>query len=368
MFDVAIIGAGPAGTSAAFDLLEKGLRVLILDKYEFPRKKACAGGITPKGYHLFRYDISSMVTRECNTIKINPANNKPFYIKDPDTLCYMTKREDLDFFSLNKVIEKGADFRVIKGVQSITESSSGVQIKTGSGSFKASYLIGADGANSIVRRLTTKKHFYKKQFGIEADIKIDDPGKYSMEFDFSKSKNCYYWVFPKDDHVNIGIYSIDNKVNLRRQQLVEYANARSISGYLEAFKGYPICTGGLNYRPDKWSGERLGSQRILLAGDAAGLSERLLGEGIYFAVKSGQLAAKVIWENEKYPNLVVTNYSKALEKLKTDLKYHELSSQIFYRFPRASLKILSVPFIHKHFARGYSKGKTITRILYNKSV
>jgi flavin-dependent dehydrogenase len=153
-----------------------------------------------------------------------------------------------------------------------------VEIKTGSGTFKASYLIGADGANSIVRRFVTKKQFYKKQFGIEADIKMDDPGKYPMEFDFSISKNCYYWIFPKDDHVNIGIYSIDNNVNLRRQQLIEYARARSISGHLEAFKGYPICTGGFNYRPDRWSG----SKRILLAGDAAGLSERLLGEGIYY--------------------------------------------------------------------------------------
>jgi len=56
-----IIQAGPAGTAAAFDLSVKGLKVLVLDKYEFPRKKACAGGITPKAYHLFKHDTPSIV-------------------------------------------------------------------------------------------------------------------------------------------------------------------------------------------------------------------------------------------------------------------------------------------------------------------
>jgi len=278
MFDVAIIGAGPAGTAAAFDLLEKGLRVLILDKYEFPRKKACAGGITPKAYHLFNYDVQPVIKRECQRIRINPSRGKSFYIKDENTLCYMTKREDLDLFSLNKVMEKGADFRVIKKIQSINETPSFVEVNTKGRIFKASYLIGADGANSIVRRFVSRAGFYKKQFGLEADVKIDLPGRYQMEVDFSKSKKGYYWIFPKDDHVNIGIYSADSTARLQKKQLLEYAEERLQLNRLEAIKGYPICTGGFNYTPE--------SKRILLAGDAAGLAEPLLGEGIFFALKA----------------------------------------------------------------------------------
>jgi len=130
MFDVAIIGAGPGGTAAAFDLLAKGLKVVILDRTEFPRKKACAGGITPKAYHQFKYDISSVVKRECRTIRINPLHNKPFSIKNEKPLCYMTKRADLDLFSLNKVIQKGAEFKVIKKIQSINETSFSIEIHT----------------------------------------------------------------------------------------------------------------------------------------------------------------------------------------------------------------------------------------------
>lgn len=362
MFDVAIIGAGPAGTAAAFDLLAKGLKVLILDKYEFPRKKACAGGITPKGYHLFKYDISSVVKRECRAVKITPADTRSFFIKDENTLCYMTKREELDSFSLNKVIEKGADFRVIKRIQSINETPLSVEINTDSERFQASYLIGADGANSIVRRFVSKDRFWKKQFAIEADVKVGKPENHPMEFDFSKVKKGYSWIFPKDDHVNIGIYSIDSNIKLQTRQLIQYAEARLrlLSGRLEAVKGYPVCTGGFNYRPD--------SKRILLAGDAAGLAERLLGEGIFFAVKSGQQAALSILEAEQNALPAGEIYLKKLREIQTDLRIYHLSSKWFYRFPWICLKSLSFQCIHKRFAKGYADGKTLSRILFTRSV
>ena len=74
----------------------------------------------------------------------------------------MTKREELDFFSLKKVIDGGGDFRVIKRIQSINETPFFVEIRTDSGCFRAAYLIGADGANSIVRRCVSNKRFYTK--------------------------------------------------------------------------------------------------------------------------------------------------------------------------------------------------------------
>jgi len=356
MFDVAIIGAGPAGTAAAFDLLAKGLKVLVLDKYEFPRKKACAGGVTPKAYNLFKYDISSVIKRECRTVRISSSNKKPFFIRDENTLCYMTNREDLDLFSLNKVIEKGADFKVVKTIQSINETHSFVEINTLGQTFKASYLIGADGANSRVRQLVSKIVFYKKQFAIEADLKIDRPDNYQMEFDFSKLKNSYYWIFPKDDHVNIGIYSVDSNVRLHRKQLFEYAGERFYSNKLEAIKGYPICTGGFNYR--------LNLKRIFLVGDAAGLSEGLLGEGIFFALKSGQMAAHAILESTIDIVPAKDLYLKKLKEIQADLRFYDLSAKWFYNFPWLSFKALPIPFIHKRFVKGYAEGKTIKQILY----
>ncbi len=358
MFDVVIIGAGPAGTAAAFDLLVKGLKVLVLDKYEFPRKKACAGGITPKAYHLFKYDISSLIKRECRSVKINSPDKKSFYIKDKNTLCYMVKREDLDLFSFNRVMEKGVDFQVVKKIESIIQTPSFVEINTRGQVIKALYLIGADGANSTVRRLVFKSRFYKNQFALEADVRMDRPDRYQMEFDFSRSKNGYYWIFPKDDHVNIGVYSVDSNVGLQTKQLFEYADQRLYSTRLESIKGYPVCTRGFNYKSD--------SNRILLAGDAAGLAEPLLGEGIYFAVKSGQMAARAILECGGLSLSAGSRYHKKLKEIQMDLRIHELGSKLLYRFPWLSLKALSFPFIHNHFAKACADGKTITQILYGK--
>ena len=355
MFDVAVIGAGPAGTAAAFILLEKGLKVLLLDKYEFPRKKPCAGGITPKGFQLFPYDISPVIKRECRTIKITPPGSTPFHIQDEKTLCHMTRREELDFFSLRQVMKKGAEFRVIQKIQSIREKAHLVEIDAGRDGFKASYLIGADGANSIVRRFAAKGRFWQKQTAIEADVKMDRPENHPMEFDFSKLKNGYFWIFPKDDHVNIGIYSFGSQTSLQIRQLVEYAGKKLSSHKLERVKGYPICTGGVHYKPE--------SGRILLCGDAAGLAEPLLGEGIYFAVKSGQEAAFSILEAEAGHVSARFHYMKKLKEIQTDLRLYRAGAGFFYRLPRVSLKLLSFPYIHNPFAKGYAQGKPLNRIL-----
>ncbi len=336
MFDVVIIGAGPAGTAAAFDLLEAGASVLILDKVTFPRKKACAGGITPKGFQLFRYDISSVVTRKCRSVKIRKANKHSFLIQNENIVCYMTKREDLDTFSLNKVVEKGGHFRIAKNIHQIHETPTGVTINTDIGSLKASYLIGADGANSRVRRMVTKKKGWQHQLALEADVYIDHPEQFKMEFDFSGKHKGYYWIFPKGDHVNIGIYSIGIRNKLKTQHLLKYAKKRlgpkAGMPSLAAIKGYPICTGGCPFFHNK---------RILFAGDAAGLAERLLGEGIYFAVKSGQEAAGAILETSN--NSLASAgaiYHRKLKAMQRDLSIYNLSAHWFYRFPRVSLKIL----------------------------
>ena len=100
------------------------------------------------------------------------------------------------------------------------------------------------------------------------------------------------------------------KAKLQTQRLNDYAKARLFSTRLEAIKGYPICTGGFKYRPD--------SSRVLLAGDAAGLAERLFGEGVYFAVKSGQQAAEAILESEHQTLSARDLYFKKLKGIHTD--------------------------------------------------
>lgn len=356
MFDVIIVGAGPAGTAAAYDLLSAGMKVLILDKTDFPRKKACAGGITPKGMKLFRYDISSVVKQECHTVRVRKKNQTSFLIQNDSPLCYMTQRKELDAFSLAKVIEKGGVFQVACKIHRIEQKPHMVEIHTDIGVFNASFLIGADGAGSRVRRMITPKASNSFQFALEADVYVDHPDQYEMEFDFSGGHRGYFWIFPKADHINIGSYSIEKEHRPKTDRLRQFAEKRAGGKKLTHIKGYPICTGGYGFTP--------GSGRILLTGDAAGFAEKLLGEGIYFAVKSGQSAAEAILNaNRNNTGPVLPCYLKVLNPLRTDLRLHNLASSWLYRFPNLSLRLLSLPFIHKYFATGYGQGKTISQIL-----
>lgn len=355
MFDVAIIGAGPAGTAAAYDLLESGLKILLLDKCEFPRKKACAGGITPKGFNAFAYDISSQIKQVCNTVRITTPDNKKFNIKSEKPLCYMVDRKRLDHYSLKKVVEKGAVFTQVKKIKTIADHSSYLEIQTESENFKTRYLIGADGANSIVRKYAVKKPYFSKQMAIEADVTVDSPDMYPMEFDFSKKIKGYYWIFPKDDHVNIGIYSVGSGIKFSSQLLADYAFERFGTRDLDDVKGYPICTNGFAYR--------INSNRVFLVGDAAGMGERMLGEGIYFAVKTGRLAARAIVESQKTGIPAKNIYSKHLKNIQRTLKLHDMGSRFLYHLTPLSLRILSIRFVHTFFANGYAKGKSLQDII-----
>lgn len=358
-----IIGAGPAGTAAAYDLLGAGFSVLILDKYRFPRKKACAGGITPKAMALFRYDITSMIHQTCREVLIRRPGGDTFFVRDKQPLCYMTQRRDLDAFSLKKVIAKGGQFQVAPKIISIRKSPGHVEISFRNQTMetqvvRARYLIGADGANSIVRRLTRRLHGIIKYPALEADIALERSWEHPMEFDFSMGIQGYYWVFPKQGHINIGIYSTTSNQGLNLKALAGYARKRFGQDRLENIKGYPIGVGGFSHGP--------GPGEVLLVGDAAGMAEGLLGEGIYFALKSGQYAAASIIRSLSTGQDAGTLYGRSVRRIRLDLGLYHLGSKVLYQFPELCLGLARHPFIHYPFSRGYASGKSLSQILFFK--
>jgi len=357
MYDVVIIGAGPAGTAAGYDLVSAGLSVLILDRHTFPRKKACAGGITPKAMSLFAYDISHLVVRTCRDVTVRMLGGGPFTVKHRRPLCYMTCRRDLDAYSLNRVTGAGGRFEKINKLLSIDQDSEGAAVEYIRGGVRkncrARYVIGADGANSRIRKFLGEQQIsFTKYPAMEADVKVKRPDDFFMEFDFSKGIAGYYWIFPKDDHVNIGIYGTPG-IPMTRGILAAYAKERLGTDALEAVKGYPIGVGlGRNC---------VGRGRVMLVGDAAGLAEPLLGEGIYFALKSGCLCAAAIIKEQRRDALV--RYHRSLVRVHADLRLHRIAAMALYRFPDTCLRIARHPFIHNPFSRGYAQGKTISQII-----
>ncbi len=355
LYDVIIIGAGPAGSAAAYDLAAHGIKTLIIDKTNFPRKKPCAGGLTPKTIRLFRYDISAIIEKRCRAAKIsisgmrhaisasNPFSNR-YELKN--ILCYMTQRESLDTFCMEQAIKKGATFRVSKGISSIEEKNNHVIVNTRENTVNARYLIGADGVNSFVRR--SIPHFFPitKCFAIEANFFVKNPHQYKMEFRFIPDKQCYYWLFPKNDHVNMGIYTSNKKTGrlfLKKKHLFEWADFKLGSYFSRTVTGYPLGTGGWRYK--------VKSKRIFLTGDAAGFCENFFGEGIYHAVQSGQFAADSIIRAFETGSDADRNYRKKIRAIQKELLISNAVSQWFYIFPAFNLKIFSIPHIHQYICQ-----------------
>ncbi len=365
MYDVIIIGAGPAGTAAGYYLARKGFSVLLLDRRSFPRKKACAGGITPKAMALFNYDISHLVCRTFREIKIVRPGNRSFIIKNKNPLCYITRRSELDAYSLTRARAAGCRFKKIDKLTSLKQDGHGVSLTVIQDGepvcYTSQYLIGADGANSKTQRLTgrTAVSSNVKLPALEADVRVSCAAGYAMEFDFSKNFSGYYWLFPRKHHVNIGIFSARADGHLSQKLLVRYARLRFGTGLLSDVKGYPIGTSQGTVTP--------GRGRVLLAGDAAGLAEPLLGEGIYAALKSGILSARAVEYalNLSFapPIAAMDWYRQALSPLLWDLWLYQRSAFIMYRFPGPALAAASRPMLHNYFSRGYARAKTLHEML-----
>lgn len=364
MYDVIITGAGPAGATAGYLLGRAGLSVLLLDRKNFPRKKACAGGITPKAMALFPFDISCLVRRICREVKIVRPGNTSFMVKTKGPLCYITKRMDLDAYSLNKSMQAGCRFRKIERIIHLEQDDHGVSLTLSCGGktdiVRAGHLIGADGANSKIRRLIGgQKSCLIKLPALEADVPVKNAGRHPMTFDFSRDIRGYYWIFPRKNHVNIGIFSALPNGTMNRALLENYARDRLKTDILTDVKGYPIAT--------SCGRAHLGKGRVLLTGDAAGLAEPLLGEGIYAALKSGILSARAIehavGRKAPAPSEALGWYRQALGGLHLDLRLYRCCASILYRFPKWSLAVGSCNILHNCFSRGYAKGKALHEIL-----
>ena len=364
MYNVIIIGAGPAGTTAGYLLAKSGLSVLLLDRKKFPRKKACAGGITPKAMTLFPFDISGFVRRTCHEVKIIRPGNASFIVKADAPLCYITKRMDLDAYALDKAVQAGCGFKKIDKLIRLDQNHSGVCLTVSrngkSEVFRAGYLIGADGANSKIRRLIGGNGGgIIKLPALEADVPVKNADIYPMTFDFSREIKGYYWMFPRKNHVNIGIFSACPQGTMNQALLKKYAREHCNTQILTDVKGYPIATSAGRPYP--------GKNRVLLTGDAAGLAEPLLGEGIYAAVKSGTLAARAVEYafGCKSPGAsdALGRYRQTLGGMNMDLQLYRRCASILYRYPKWALALGSSRFLNNFFSRGYAKGKTLHDIL-----
>ena len=352
--DVLVVGAGPAGCAAAYDLATSGRDILLVDRRSFPRVKPCAGALTPKTLQALRFPVAPVIRQVTTTFISRRDDEPPTVYEGRHPLAAMTVRAELDQYVLERTLASGARFTKIGAIRGIHVESEHLMVQTATERLRCRYLVGADGANSTVRRLTGEFPDIGWGFGIEGHV-AGNAATQDFEIDFGVVPFGYGWVFPKGDHFNVGVFTSDATVALHPDRLRAYARARLGARDCTQIVGQQVGLGGWRYRPR--------SRRIFLVGDAAGLTEPLLGEGIYYAVKSGQAAAEAI-EAELEGTAPARDLFRArMRVLGRDVSSAARLARRFHGDLALGYRILATPLVTYCAVKGCAAGMTIRDVI-----
>ncbi len=354
-WDAIIVGAGPAGCAAAYDLAAAGREVLLLDKADFPRQKACAGGLTLKAVKALRYSVEPVVRQKIGRMRLERDRARATTMRRRTPCCFMTVRQELDEFCFRKTVAEGAQFRRIRAIDAITQDSSGVDVSVDGETLRTRFLIGADGVHSRVRQLTGMgSGWFWRAFALEAMVPLPDAAAHDLVFDFAPVRDGYGWIFPKGDHLNIGLYSCASEEKIDRARLSAYIRSRSIHADADSMIGQYAGFGAGQHSP--------AAGRIFLTGDAGGFADPLTGEGIYFAIVSGQAAAAAIECNLASGIPAHEEFARATAPIRADLALCTSGARWFYQNLDLAYRLISMPIVHPFALNAFANGSDLTSL------
>jgi len=330
-YDVIIVGAGPAGATLGYELARKGIEALILEKDRLPRYKPCAGGVTVKTAKLLDLDIEPVTRQVVYGVRAVYKGKKEFTRWYDKPLIYMVMRDEFDYLLVRRAQEAGAVVADNQRVCQIEATADGVEVRTTDDTFSGEILAGADGANSVVARsLGLAKGI---EFGIGMATEISVPGEglvkwdSLMGLDLGNIRGGYGWIFPKKDHLSVGVGG-----PLRQAKKLKRCRQKMLTRL--QFESYETTSLRSHFLPVLKKGMPIHQDRGLLVGDAAGLLDPLTGEGIYYAVRSAEIAASTIGECLQSGTIDLRGYQDTVaEEIIPELRASRALARLFTWFP-----------------------------------
>ncbi len=280
---VAILGGGPAGAFAAEKLASAGLDVILMDE-KLAWEKPCGGGLTYKAYSQYPFLIENSTPKRLvtETVLAAPkAGAVTLKLGDP-LLIY--SRIDLNRMLLERAERAGAQIEKTRVTQ-MNRKGSGWQLRTASGGVDADFCIVATGARNPLRDVGTQLTAPDTMAALGYYVQGDQA---RIDIQFLPDLEGYIWIFPRCGHLSVGICGKGEAAGSLRKRLEAYMAGRGISWKGAAF--YSHLLPSLDTK--SWKQNRVSGDGWMAVGDAAGLVDPITGEGLYYAIRSGDLAAQ----------------------------------------------------------------------------
>jgi len=334
-FDAIIVGAGPAGSMTGYYLAKAGLDVLLVEKSKFPRRKVCGGGLTHRAFCEIPFSVDPVIHASVSWGMIGFRGRKITTITCDQPVAYLVERSSFDNHLLNEARQQGANCSQGERVRLCHDERGLFTVQTDHNTWYSRYIVGADGVHSLVAKEAGLVPERPTSLAYEAHLSYPedkiDPLIQSITFDFGTLLGGYGWIFPKRDHINVGVFRNWPGRKASKSHLLRFIHQHPSLRHLQILnlRAYPGPLGGrINH---------LHKNRLLLVGDAANLTDPWLGEGLYYALVSGRMAAEAILAHASGQIKALTGYSHRIK---------EAFEQQFFSARRLALLLSALPYLN----------------------
>ncbi|MEM1250837.1 MAG: geranylgeranyl reductase family protein [Cyanobacteria bacterium P01_H01_bin.21] len=334
MFDCIVVGAGPAGSTAAYQLAKRGRSVLLLEKCTLPRYKPCTGAVAPSIADWLDFDITSAIDHKLRRIRYTWQLDDPIEAElETDEPMWIVRRDIFDQCLVDQAAKSGVTVKDNLPVLAIEFKDKTWTVTTQHGTFITHYLIAADGADGpMAQWLGFKPEKVRQSYVLE--IELPTPlAQPTMAFEFGLVKQGCLWNFPKRQCHSLGIARfLGDTLKDPEKSLADYANSLGAD---------PVAGKLYSHGLKLWNGNRpLHTHQALLVGEAAALVDPMTAEGIRPAIFSGIQAAVAIDRALNGSEEALSEYSRTVHKeWGDDIQWSQRIASVFFRMQKIGYRV-----------------------------
>ncbi len=357
MYDAIIVGAGPAGSAAARTAALHGLNALVIERENFPRYKPCGGALSERAISYLDFRLPQDICERNITGARVHFKDRVIEVQKGYRLTTLVTRSSFDHFMLQKAEDAGAQFVMGRRVTSYEEKGDHIEVSTKDGTYSSRFLVISAGCQDGLRERVRGRD-RKDQYGVcmvteipEDEDKIDERLHNALEIHFGVAAMGYGWIFPHRGYYSVGIGGLASRLEHPRETMMNFLRSNGFSGNYR-LHGHLIPFDGM--------GRRITGSRVLLAGDSAGFVDAFTGEGIAFAIRSGQIASEVISECKSLEStgIPAAYEARCRADFGSELKYASILSKLMHSRPEIFFRMLTSrdKFIDKYVEIAALKG------------